>query len=464
MSCLNTNLSAQSRLSNGAELFQTLLQNQAIHPSFQESDLSELRIAIIDDSFEQLERYQAELSPKIQKVSLTSDSDSAAQFGSLDKHGLAMAQIFLAASGAIFLDPSKHPSIYLISTRGYTEFSKAIDFCLKKDRDGKRTIDLVLHSRNFPWGSDFVGGGFFNSQVKRATDAGIIWVNSAGNLGKSTFFSRIYTTSNNEVKLPGPNNTLIFETLYDDQSFDFYLSWNDFKDSPDYATSKDLDFAIYKVDPQSQSIENKPIEGGVSVKKQKGRFPKSDSTQESGNAFESIGVMIPERGMYAIKIFDRSSNFTNKDFFQLKILAANPRSLNFVSHNRLNELGAPADMKEVFSVGVANTPFSSLYAARSNSKPDVLIDLSKSNFQFQYSDGVSTGLDTSSAAAVFAGIVAKLMSADPYFSQQKLKSYLQRLGQSQQGPTWIAPMVNYKASTILPRQNMSGGFRPMHRQ
>lgn len=449
---------AQNRLTNSRELYDLVRSSGAINPSFDNQDLSHLRIAIIDYGFEGFQRYGRELGPtvKLAKPELPQE----------DKHGFAMAQIFMASSGALMLPENRRPEVLLISADGYTQFKEAIDFCLG-DRNHS-PVNIVIHSRNFPWGSDFEGGGFFNAQVARATKAGITWINSAGNSGNTAYFGEHLSTNNkDEVILPGPKNTLVFENRFDDQSFNITLTWNDFRSDSNYATRKDLDFAVYS------ARSPYPLPDGVANKQQLGKQPKTAGTIISGNAFETLSIRLPERGTYFIKIFDRSKNFDARDQFRLQIDSENPEALNFISKNRIHEITAPADRSDVIAVGVPSA-FSSIRLQQGQLiKPDVILDFKKTDFRFNYSDSFSTELDTSSATAVMAGIVANLMAADHDFSNQKILSYMHGLSQQDngQGPIWVAPQIAFSANEPNPPQNAAPAmptlrrnlpFRPIH--
>jgi hypothetical protein len=417
---------AQNQLMNGAEIHSKLRSTGALPVRQSIPDLSRLRVAIIDDAFDGVERYgNSSLGTKVQTLSM---GQSQAQGAS--KHGFAMAQIFMAASGAQALPQSERPELVLISANGLSEFRSAIDFCLGKGQygDGRR-VDVVLHARNFDWSSNFEGGGFFNAEVERATRAGIVWINSVGNNADTVFFSnQTRIVGGRIVALPGPQNTLLFENRFDDQQFRILLSWDDFRSDSNYATTKDLDFSLLRYDERAKKMVN--IEGAYGNKKQIGRHLRPGETGVSGNAFEELRIGLAERGLYALRIYDRSGNFALDDKFQVQITSPNPSALNFIHKNKVNELNAPADHSQVLAVGIRDA----ISASANNGsvlKPDVVLGLGRNDMKFVYSDSAQNGLDTSSATAIYAGIVVNLMAADQNFSLAKLQGYLRSLANNQ---------------------------------
>lgn len=384
---------AQNQLQNVDEVF-----SFAAAPNKNLVDLSHLRVAIIDQDFSGFERYGRDLGDKVKLVEIAPQRANLAKA----KHGFAMAQIFMAASGALKLPPTQRPQLYLVRAFSYSEFKKAIDFCLG-DKNSK-PVDLVIHSNNYEWGTDFMGGGFYNALVSHATSRGITWINSAGNTGRATYFSPSFRTNKkDEVLLPEAQNTLIFENRLDDQSFKIVLSWSDFTDDVGYATKKDLDFEVFALDPNGRLAQSL----GTAANKQIGKHPKETGTGYSGNAFESLDLSLPDRGTYAIKIYDRSRNFDGRDRWQIQIEASNPEALNFISHNRLNELLAPADNESVISVGVEGDFSAMRLLPGTKAKPDIIV---KANLGFIFSDGAKRGMDTSSAAALYGGIFARQLA------------------------------------------------------
>ncbi|HVJ63641.1 MAG TPA: hypothetical protein VM901_00125 [Bdellovibrionota bacterium] len=406
---------AQNLLTNGEQIYQALQKVGAVSRS-RPGDLSNYSIAIIDNGFEGLARYGHVLGSNVKLVSGGETPESQNS-----KHGFGMAQIMMVASGAMQLPENQRPEVLLLTANGYTEFKKAVEFCIGKDPKRPR-VDLILNSKNFYWGSDFQGGGFFNAVVASATAAGIVWVNAVGNTGDSVYFgTKIETLDRNVVKAPGPGNTILFESKFDDQDFDIVLSWNDFRDDSEYATRKDLDFNLLRVDQKSKRMTIVP--GGKGNRRQIGRHLRKNESGVSGNAFEEVSLRLPERGLYAIRIYDRSGNFDERDQFQLRVATANPMALNMIHKNKVNEVTAPADRSDVIAVGSRDF-ISAVGRPGGINKPDVLIDLSERNFEFRYSDSFTTGLDTSSAAALYAGIAIQLMASDANFSSEKLLRFL----------------------------------------
>ncbi len=419
---LVTPLFAQNLLTNGNQIHQLLKSNGALPARGTTPDMSGLRVAIIDNGFEGFERYRKNLGRYVKLVDLGGKATPNTQNS---KHGFGMAQIFMAASGALQLPEAMRPELLLLTANGYTEFKRAVEYCLGDSKNSP--VDIIINSKNFDWGSDFKGGGFFNAVVGQATGAGIVWINAVGNTANTVYFSNeTRVTSRGVVTLPGPENTILFENKFDDQDFKITLSWDDFDLDASYATKRDLDFNVLMVDEQNRRMTI--VEGGRGNKRQIGRHVREGESGVSGNAFEEVKLRLSEQGLYAIRIYDRSGNFKLKDKFQLRVTSQNPAALNLIHKNKLNEVFAPADRADVIAVGISSI-ISAVGKPGGVAKPDVIIDLGRQDVQFTYSDSFTNGLDTSSATAIYGGIVANLMATDKNFSAKKLQNYLRSRGQ-----------------------------------
>ncbi len=467
-----SNVHAQGLLENGEQLHQLMRDNWML-PA-QTPDLSKLRVAVIDEGFEGFDRYKKSeehlqqfhknIGSTVKLINLHGEEPSAGYQNS--KHGFGMAQIFMAASGAFALPKEQRPEVLLLPATGFTEFARAVKYCLGDD-SGKRRVDLIVHSRIFEWGSNFKGDGFFNAVVQEATQAGILWINSVGNNGGAVYFSNKTTVldlptknkRNRIVALPGPNNTLLFDNKFDDQIYKITLSWNEFRSDADYATKKDLDFSVLSATRKKDKLIL--VEGGLGIKKQIGRHIEKGDKGVSGNAFEEVTLELKNKGLYAIRIYARSKNIEPEDQFQLRIISMkNPTALNFKHQNTLNEIMAPADRKDVIAVGTR-----SWLSARGSpggiAKPDVILDFVGQDVMFQYSDSFQSGLDTSSAAAMYGGIVSNLMAIDPAFSPQKLIKYLQAQQlPSEQLETEQFPSPQQNPQLNKPKEQIEESLKP----
>jgi hypothetical protein len=134
-----------------------------------------VRIAVLDNSFF---GYQTEVGKRLPASTqyfpgVTSDAD---RFEDKSMHGLFMAilihQIVLK-SGC-----QANYQLSLFNSNGLTKFTDAVNSVI---RDGH---DIVLYSQVWEYGGNGDSRGFINAIVNKALDAGILWINAAGNFGR----------------------------------------------------------------------------------------------------------------------------------------------------------------------------------------------------------------------------------------------------------------------------------------
>src|SRR5690606_13228830 len=137
------------------------------------------------------------------------------------------------------------PIVYLYKSDGYSNFSWAIEDAIKNG------VDVILHSMVIEYGSNYDGHGFYNALVNRATEAGIVWINSAGNFGLTTDNANVVLGVKNWVQFDGlKGNALPVECKLPKKSKEkecnirIVLSWDDFKNKPYIGTKKDLDLFL----------------------------------------------------------------------------------------------------------------------------------------------------------------------------------------------------------------------------
>src|SRR5690606_5114880 len=92
--------------------------------------------------------------------------------------------------------------LHLYHTYGYSNLKAAVEDAIK------RKVDIVLYSQTWEYGGNFNGRGFINALVNKALDSGILWINNAGNFGRSTFNAPVRSGKDSWVELPGKNSSV----------------------------------------------------------------------------------------------------------------------------------------------------------------------------------------------------------------------------------------------------------------
>jgi subtilisin family serine protease len=315
-----------------------------------------------------------------------------------------MAQIVTALVTNNMKQPQAIQEFYLYNVFGYSNFKAAIDDAIA------RHVDVISYSEVWEYGGNNDGKGFINAQVSRATAAGITWVNAAGNFGLLTYNSSITTMTEDWVKLPDQNNSLVLRCEKNDSGkcpVKAVLSWNDFKDDVNPGTDKDLDLALTDdmlniVQTSSLRQSNDPNESRPGYSK----YPREILTAEL------------KTGTYFLRIKDRSGNFGKSDRLRISVDGEN---LTMPSHSTDESLLNPADNPSVITVGALDSDRSSISAKLG--KPDLLAPSS-----FILSNGAQFLGSSNSTAIVAAGVaLAKAQNPQAKTKEQILslisKSY-----------------------------------------
>jgi hypothetical protein len=403
--------------------------------------LSKIKVAIFDDGFTGYTAGSKLLPPRTRFIKPRANEPLE------ENHGYVMAQIFWAAVGGMYSQGDEDgPELFLLHTNGYDNLKDSVDFCIKNK------IDIILQSKVSDWGSNFNGTGLINAVVDRAIDAGIVFVNAAGNLHNAVYYlDDILSVKNKDdglehIVLPGADNTLNFTNRRRGNRIDISLAWSDFGKDKTFASNKDLDLYLYQKVKDTRSGEIKFVEIGVSEKSQIGkRRPKNNpGSLINALSLERI-VQDLDPGEYALKIIYREGKFTAADKLRVIVDARDRESVEF--HEALGhyEIAAPADNPRVITVGAIDEISSRGPTAGKVQKPDVLMANSSVALKFAENNQPVDTKGSSTAAAIFAGAITLMKT---YFTERvntkDLKSYIVRLSNrpSSRGgiPTWTSPI------------------------
>jgi hypothetical protein len=333
-----------------------------------------VKIAILDKGFY---GYEYELGKSLPKDTKYFKGPVETPEDLKVEHGLAMAQIVTALM--------KKPDLYLYNAYGYSNLKASIEDLIDQK------VDLVLYSEVWEFGGNRNGKGFINALVTQATEAGITWVNAAGNFEQTSFTSAIETLEDDWIKLPDQNHSLkVICNSKDKCPLRAVLSWNDFKDDPEQGTDKDLDFAL--TDDFLNILETSALKQTSD--------PKETRPGYSSYPRETI-VKELEPGTYFLRIKNRSDNFDEADEL---FIAISGEGLTVPSHTPGQSLLNPADHPEVMTVGALDSERSSYN--RDLNKPN-LLTLST----VKTPDGEFRG--SSNSAAFVAGALGLVKSRVP---------------------------------------------------
>jgi hypothetical protein len=321
-----------------------------------------------------------------------------------NRHGRTVAQIVWAVTG---FHPGG-PKFYLLNANGPTMLRRAVRYAIEQK------VDVILFSGSFEGGGNGDGRGPIDRVVADALAAGILWVNAAGNYGRHVYNGPIRIGADGYLRFrDGPGGDVLrFRNRLDENTVAVTLTWNDYRDTEDAGTDKDLD--LYVEDPSGRVIgssEKKQVSGDHAAGPGESRNPRERVVLTDLPANLDLN--------YRIRIKARSRNFTWDDRIRVLITASrdtyldpstsNPdEGVKFFDASGREEIYPPADNPLVLTVGDTSPASSTGPTADHRVKPDFLLDDSRAFF----SDGEATAGSSNSAAYV-AGVVAVLKAAEP---------------------------------------------------
>ncbi|WP_413289048.1 S8 family serine peptidase [Bdellovibrio sp. HCB337] len=357
-----------------------------------------VKVAIFDKGFE---GYKAEIGQSLPANTVYVPGPVKAPDDMKTEHGLRMAQIFTALATNNLRNSQVVHEFYLYNVYGHTNFKAAVDDAIK------RGIDVISYSEVWEYGGNNDGRGFINAEVTRATQAGIIWVNAAGNFARTTYNGDINTVTDDWVKLPDQNNALSIRCEQNKAGkclIKAVLSWNDFKDDVAPGTDKDLDLAltddllnIVQTSALHQSADENESRGGYS------KYPREILTAEL------------KPGVYFLRVKNRSKNFTAKDKLRITV---DGESITMPRATPAESLLNPGDNPSVITVGALDSDRSSMSAKLG--KPDIMAPSSMI---------LQTGAEfrgSSNATAIVAAGVALLKAKNPNATKAEILSAISK--------------------------------------
>ena len=356
-----------------------------------------------------------------------------------EAHGRRVAQLVWAMTG---MKQDIAPQFYLLNANGYTNFRRAVRYAIQEK------IDIIVYAQNWEYGGNFDGKGFVNATVNEALEAGITWINAAGNYGGAVYNGKIDSDKEgnvifNKAKHTQNKDKLFFTMKSDDKDVRVLCVWNDFSDDRDYQAVKDLDLYVYEwTGNELGELVGQSRYAQVEIPATQNA--ELADRQPSQLAREEVSLTgLRKDHQYAIMVRNVSENFGVKDCLRI-IVHANNGVLTFDDHTDGGEIMIPADNKGVISVGDLSENSSVGPTADFRRKPEVILSpwmaegqtnvYSEMPYAVFSDDTVVAG--TSADAAIFAGIVAVLKANKPSITRTEI---LQFAGKRQ--AEWISKRV-----------------------
>ncbi len=198
-----------------------------------------VKVGVIDPGLDRYERLLGRELPPRERVTAKSfrRDGRMADPEFPEQHGVAVSEVIT--------DIAPGMNLYLAAFETDLEFRQAVDWMIDQK------VDVINTSLGFPSGC-FRGAGLFEPHIKKAKEAGITWVTSAGNRGNGHWEGSFTdTNTNNRHEFSSYDETLTLEVELVPLEIQgqkvagvllvFFLSW----DAPCSGASDDYDLAIF---------------------------------------------------------------------------------------------------------------------------------------------------------------------------------------------------------------------------
>ncbi len=348
------------------------------------------------------------------------DPNFAKPFNVGDTHGRMLAQLVWATTGS----SPDGPQFYLLNANGPTLFRRAIRYAIEAK------VDIILFSGTFEGAGNYDGKGPVNAAVDAAIDAGIIWVNAVGNSGGRVYNGPVDVGPDGFLRFRGTAlpTALRFSNRYDENTVTITLTWNDYRETEDAGTDKDLDLIVTDSDGRvvgESKLTQVPLD-------------RPAGQGESKNPRERLVLTdlpaIPSWQEYRIKVKARGNNFGPRDRIRIQVSSTkdvpytDPETgrtvdpVEFYDASKSEEVYPPADHPGVLTVGDMSR-FSAIGpTADGRVKPDVVLGTAVARF----SNGEEV-VGSSNAAAYFAGVVVLMRAKEPTLAASHIREWVRRL-------------------------------------
>jgi subtilisin family serine protease len=316
-------------------------------------------------------------------------SGSEIDFWGGTSHGTACAEIVH--------DMAPDAQLYLVNSVTEVEWANAVDWLLAQD------VDAISFSAGWPVGGPGDGTGTLAGKVDDVRDAGVLWVNAAGNSAQQHWMGQWndpesngwhnYTSTDetNELTVSGESKIIIG------------LRWND----PWGGSANDYDLFLYQEKDGSLTL----VQSSTNVQ---------DGDDEPQ---EFIAFYLPSPGVYHVAVSKQSGA-------QIRMLELFSYDHDFHYHTATSSLHVPADSAGSLTVGAtywqndALEEFSSEGPTRDGRiKPDLAAPDGVSVRTEAWRDSGFYG--TSASAPHVAGAAALVLEALPTLTPAQIQNWLE---------------------------------------
>lgn len=412
--------------------------------------IGQIKIAILDSGFAGVterpylpksavvvESYDPEFVTKFN----LGDPTYSKPFTPGDAHGRLLAQLVWAVTGG----SPDGPKFYLLNANGPTLFRRAVKAAVEAK------VDLILFAGTFEGAGNYDGKGPINAAVDEAVAAGILWVNAAGNTGGLVYDGPVSLAADGFLRF-GNSPTLRLRNRLDEHAVTVTLTWNDYKQTEDAGTTKDLD--LFVEDAAGRVV-------GQSTLRQVPPGKKAGDG-ETTNPRERLTIPDLAAGEYHIRVksVDSAFNATSR----LRVLVTPGRTapyadpatgkpvspVELLDATHAREIYPPADHPGVLTVGDPSRYSAVGPTADGRAKPDVVLESSVARFtNGEESDG------SSNAAAYFAGVLAVLKAHQPGLTADHVREWVKRVdrqllpGVSDPGYSAVGTAINPRTAEAM---------------
>ncbi len=190
-----------------------------------------VKVAVLDVGFEGYESLMGTELPQIPDAQIVSFSGDITGGG--EKHGTAVAEIVF--------DIAPEADLYLVNASNEVELESAVQWLIDHH------INVINASWGYPCGGPLDGTGWTNALVKRAADAGILWVNAAGNFAQRHWSGTFSDTNNNGWHNFSPTEDANVVYMASGDEIETCMEWDDW-------TKKDQDYDLYVWDSSGSIV------------------------------------------------------------------------------------------------------------------------------------------------------------------------------------------------------------------
>lgn len=265
-----------------------------------------VKIAVVDTGFK---GYQALLGTEL-------PSNTVLKSFRAD-HDIEAGRVHGAGVSEIIYDIAPGAQLYLVNISTLVELGNAVDWLIAED------VDIISHSLSWYGSGAGDGGGPVNAIVKKASEAGILWVNSAGDEAQKHWSgSWADADADGWLEFQGADEGQTFNAGAGTQ-IEAFLTWDDA-----WGQSGN-DYDLYLVYSSTGAI-----------------VASSTSRQDGDDGpEESLSYQVPALGTYSLAIRKYSSSKASR----FRLFSINHGTLQYTA--RSGSIGIPADSPNALAVG-----------------------------------------------------------------------------------------------------------------